>query len=72
MWFHAAESLPKLDRSRKQTAVDVFGDKACWLSYRIGVRISLGRCLKYFAHQEMLPIREANPGKKGPRRYIRN
>jgi hypothetical protein len=72
MWLHAEESLPRLDWSRKQTSADVFGDRTFWLSHRIGERISLGRCLKYFVQQGMLPIREANPGRNGPRRYVRN
>ena len=70
MWAQAAKSLPTLDWSRKQDVRTVFGDKDLWLSQRIRVRIDLGRCLKYFVDQHMLPMREANPGKKGPRRYV--
>lgn len=72
MWIHASQSLPKVDWSRKQTSADVFGDKDLWVSHKVGRRIALGRCLKYFADRDILPIRVANPGKKGPRRYVRN
>ena len=71
MWASAVESLPTLDWSRKQGVVTIFGNKKNWVSLSIGVRIALGRCLKYFVAQGMLPISEANPGKKGPRKYVR-
>jgi|JI8StandDraft_1071087.scaffolds.fasta_scaffold531964_1 hypothetical protein len=70
MWSQAAESLPTLDWSRKQDVKSVFGDKELWLSHKIGARIALGRCLKFFVDHGMLPLREANRGKKGPRRYV--
>jgi hypothetical protein len=71
MWSQAAASLPTLDWSRKQDVKSVFGDKEFWLSHKIGARIALGRCLKFFVDHGMLPMLEANHGKKGPRRYIR-
>ena len=40
-------------------------------SYKRGARIAFGRCLKYFAVHDMLPIREANPAKSGSRIYVK-
>ena len=71
MWRRAIETLPNIDWSKKQTVVTIFGDAELWVSQKFGVRIALGRCLKYFADHDMLPIRVANVGKKGPRKYVR-
>ncbi len=69
MWQNANEELPKLNWSEEQTAETIFGGKNRWLSYKVGGRIALGRCLKYFADNDMLPIRVSNPKKKGKRKY---
>lgn len=71
MWQRASETLPTLDFSKKQTIVTIFGDRELWVSQKFGVRIALGRCLKYFADHGLLPIRVANLNKKGTRRYVR-
>ena len=41
-----------------------------WRARDCGVRIKLGRCVKYFVSEEMLPLKLSNPGKKGKRKYI--
>lgn len=41
-----------------------------WASWSWGLRINLGRSLKYFVDQGMLPLTIVNQGKKGPRRYM--
>ena len=69
MWRKANREIPKLDWSKQQTVVTIFGGKDEWQQLSFGQRIALGRCLKYFADQGMLPIRVANPGKKGTRKY---
>ena len=71
MWESALKQLPILDWSKDQTAETLFGGKERWLSHKVGGRIALGRCLKYFADNEMLPIKVANPKKKGKRKYTR-
>lgn len=71
MWLRAPQVLPNLDWSKPQTVVSIFGDREEWRSYSFGARIALGRCLKYFADHEMLPIQVNNPGKKGTRKYGR-
>jgi len=71
MWRKATEEIPKLDWSKQHTVVTIFGDDEEWQQLSFGQRIALGRCLKYFADQGMLPIRVANPTKKGTRKYVR-
>ena len=71
MWQRAPQVLPNLDWSKPHTVVTIFGDSNGWHSYNFGQRIALGRCLKYFADHDMLPIRVANPGKGGTRKYVR-
>ncbi len=70
MWLYAPQVIPTLDWSKPHSVVTIFGDREEWLSYPVGARIALGRCLKYFADHDMLPIRLANEGKKGPRKYV--
>ena len=43
-----------------------------WGSWPWGLRFKLGRCLKYFVEEGMLPLTIVNPGKGGPRRYMRS
>lgn len=71
MWQSASSTMPNLDWSKPQTVVTLFGDQEEWISYPFGARIALGRCLKYFVDHDVLPIRLANEGKKGTRKYVR-
>lgn len=71
MWPRAEAAMQTHDWSKPQTVVTIFGDKEAWDSHSFGARIALGRCLKYFADHEMLPIRVANPTKKGTRKYLK-
>ena len=71
MWQRANATIQELNWSEPQTVVTIYGDKEDWLSYKVGARIALGRCLKHFADHDMLPIRVANPNKKGTRKYVR-
>ena len=71
MWLRAPQVLPNLDWSKPQTVVTIFGDLDDWRARKPGPRIALGRCLKYFADNNMLPIRVVNAGKGGTRKYVR-
>ena len=71
MWPRAKAAMQTLNWSKPQTVVTIFGDKEDWNSHPFGARIALGRCLKYFAAHDMLPIRVANPTKKGTRKYVK-
>lgn len=39
--------------------------------YPLSKQLALGRCIKFFSVQGMLPLEVANPGKKGKRHYLR-
>ena len=71
MWSRANAAMQTLDWSKPQTGRTIFGDDEVWNSYKRGARIAFGRCLKYFAVHDMLPIREANPAKSGSRIYVK-
>jgi hypothetical protein len=70
-WMQAQLNIPKLKWDKPQTVVAICGDKN-WKSRKVGVRIRIGRCLKYFVGEGMLPLCIANPNKKGSRKYSRN
>ena len=70
VWAGALVEIPKLDWTRLQTAETISGVPG-WKKLPVGYRISLGRCLIFFVEEEMLPLRIANPGKKGTRKYAR-
>ncbi len=69
-WVRVCEVLPRLPRDDKYCAETLCGVEF-WKSHRCGKRIAFGRCIKYFVVHELLPLRVANPGKKGKRKYIR-
>lgn len=68
MWEQAQEKLPLLDWSHPKIT-KAFFDLAVWKKIKLGRRIALGRCLRYFAEHQMLPIRCINPRQTGTKRY---
>lgn len=64
VWAH----FGSVNWSRKQTAESLCNDPD-WHDRRIGERLKLGRCIKYFADTGLLPIWVCNPGKSGKRKY---
>ena len=68
-WTRVFEGLPSPDCKELHTAKSMYGSKA-WEELGFGARIALGRCVKYFVDREMLPLKIANPTKKGTRKYI--
>lgn len=68
-WANALIEIPLLDWSNPQTTETLCGT-ACWTEYFYD-HTRLGRCMKYFVDEEMLPLRVANPGKKGKRKFIK-
>ena len=70
VWKGALMEISKLDWTHPQTAETISGVPD-WKKLPVGYRISLGRCLKYFVDEGMLPLRIANPEKKGTRKYAR-
>ena len=69
-WAQISKSLPAPNNPAKYTARMMCGE-AFWKPPGRKRALSLGRSIKYFVDQEMLPLYEANPRKKGSRKYIR-
>ena len=69
-WRQLLLNLPSMNLSVQRTTKFLLQDDS-WASRKIGVRIGLGRCVRYFVVNRMIPLRLANPGKKGPRKYLR-
>jgi hypothetical protein len=71
-WNHFSKAgLPEDYRTQVDAQI-LFGEpEAVWKAMKVGKRIALGRCLKYFVDNGMLPLRLANPGKKGKKKYVR-
>lgn len=57
-----------LDPARSHPAEGLYGHEA-WDRHHRRDRLKLGRCFKYFAVNQVLPITLANPDKKGKRKY---
>jgi hypothetical protein len=56
---------------RKQVSSASFFDEDDWQSFIRGKRHALGRCIKFFCVQDLLPIEVVNQGKTGKRLYRR-
>lgn len=67
-WRLVCAHFSRVDWSRKQTAESLCNDPD-WKDRRRGDRLKLGRCIKYFADNGMLPIWVCNPGKSGKLKY---
>lgn len=70
MWERASVSVHQVDWSELQTAETLYG-KNEWRDVKFGRRFTLGRCLRFFEDNDILPIETANKGKKGKRKYRR-
>jgi|PlaIllAssembly_1097288.scaffolds.fasta_scaffold1066923_2 hypothetical protein len=68
MWDRAQEMIPRLDWTYPKTT-KAFFERNHWKALKLGHKLALGRCLRYFADHELLPIRCINPEKKGTKRY---
>jgi hypothetical protein len=69
VWELFWRSAHQLDPTRKHKTQTLCNDPA-WHDRPRGQQIALGRCVRYFAEQGVLPITLANPGKSGPRKYL--
>ena len=67
-WFQAIESIDLLAPGKRYSAEDVC-NPALWGRLWRSEAIMLGRCLKYFVVNGLLPLIEANAGKRGKRMY---
>ena len=68
-WAHFSKNIATADWSKKQTAKLLYDDPEDWGSMKHGVRHAIGRCLRHFVTQEMLPLYVVNPRSKGTKFY---
>jgi hypothetical protein len=64
----ALASIPMLDWNVRQTAKALYGDPA-WESWEKGHRHAIGRCIRFFAEHDVLPLRVINPKATGTKYY---
>ncbi len=69
-WNRALKTIGTLTFGKQYRVQDIAPDPA-WKNKKFGVRIAVGRVLKYLVKLGLLPLIELNPGKGGPRRYAR-
>lgn len=69
-WHQVNKGLPATGCKVPHTARSMCGEEF-WLDHKCGRQINFGRCIKYFVDHEMLPLKVANPTKKGSRKYVR-
>jgi len=67
-WFQAIESIDLLVPGKRYSAEDLC-NPALWGRLWRSEAIMLGRCIKFFAVHGLLPLIEANAGKRGKRMY---
>lgn len=65
----ARESIPMRDFLKPLKVQEILDDPL-WRTRKFGTRIAIGRCLKLFVGRNLIPLRESNPDKKGPRKYV--
>lgn len=63
-WEIANAHLPDIDWTKKVSTETIFTTEV-WQQFWKPLKFSLGRCIKFFSVHGMLPIKVANPGKKG-------
>lgn len=65
------KNLPLLTWEKPLQSRDICCHKD-WDSWRVSLRHNIGRCVRHFSEEGMLPLRIVNPDKGGPRRYMPN
>lgn len=69
-WRNAKVRFESIAWTQKVGA-DAFFEKQEWKEFPFGKKLALGRCIKFFCVEGLLPIEVANPGKKGRRYYTK-
>ena len=68
-WQRICSAIGDADWSVKQSSKSLFGDQVEWGNINHGIRQAIGRCLRYFVDQGMLPLRVLNPDATGTKYY---
>lgn len=67
-WDRICNSSATADWSKHQTAKSLYDDPN-WCSLGFGHRIAIGRCLRHFVNNGMLPLQVINPQSTGTKYY---
>jgi hypothetical protein len=68
-WKRICAGLASADWNRPQSAKALYNDPR-WDSMNFGVRIAIGRCLRFFVNHGMLPLQVINPTATGTKLYM--
>jgi hypothetical protein len=67
-WQRICKGIKTADWSKPKSAKSLYND-VTWPNMGIGLRIAIGRCLRHFVDNEMLPLRVINPKSTGTKFY---
>lgn len=68
-WSHCTMSVSSFDKGNFYTTEMLLDDPALWGRYKDGPRRIFGRCVRFFEHSKMLPIRCINSHASGTKQY---
>ena len=68
-WEKVCKGISAADWTKKQTAKSLFNDPEIWSAMKHGIRHAIGRCLRYFVDNGMLPLYVINPKSTGTKYY---
>lgn len=69
-WNHISANIATANRSKFYKTESLFNDADVWAGFEIPIRIAIGRCLKYFVDNNMLPLFCVNPHATGAKLYM--
>lgn len=67
-WQRICQGIETADWGKRQTAKSLYND-VTWPKMSVGLRIAIGRCLRYFVDNGMLPLYVVNPQSTGTKFY---
>ena len=70
-WKNISAGIAKADRYKFHTVESLFNNPEVWGGYEAkGIHIAIGRCLKYFVENKMLPLFCVNPHATSSKLYM--
>lgn len=69
-WNHISGNIATADRFKFYTTESLFNDADAWAGFGTPIRIAIGRCLRYFVDNEMLPLFCVNPHATSAKLYM--
>ena len=69
-WNQVRNGLPPVGSTCAYTTKEMCDDEF-WQSIKIGKKLAIGRCVRFFVTNKMLPLKLTNPKKRGSRKYVR-